>query len=227
MTEQEIIYSLWEVIRDNAVSDDDKITEGFLRNLLYVYRADAIKDEYEISEEMYQSVSLFFSETISGNGIFESLNLPDILYNRSRAGINLIDMYGQEVPVVSKEEAVITQKSRFWAPFYVAYMQSPSLIIRANLLKLTHADAMINDLLNTLRSRHPIVKVSCILNNPTDAENYDWKKTPFPFPGQKIAELKQKLLRREFSIMSEVKKDQIQNARADNVIYQDESKLYK
>lgn len=227
MTEHEIVYSLWEVIRDNAVSDDDKITEAFLRNLLYTYRADAIKDEYEISEEMYQTVRLSFVEAGAGSGVFESLNLPDVLYNRSRAGINLIDMYGQEVPIVSKEEAVITQKSRFWAPFYVAYMQSAKLVLKANLDKLDSANAMINDLLKTLRSRNPTIEANCILNKPTDAEGYDWKSTPFPFPGQKLAELKQKLLRREFAIMSEVKKDQIQNARADNVIYQDESKLYK
>lgn len=227
MTEQEIIYSILETIRNNEILDDDKTTESFLRNLLYAYRADAIKNDLDISEEVFQSFMLKFEKKDLNNGIFESINLPDIIYNIHRNGIVISDLYGTEVSIVPREEAIISQRSRFFKPLYVAYIQSQKMVLRANLKGLSQSNKLNNELLKTLVSDQPEIEISCILTNPNDSPGYDWKMNAFPFPSQKISSVKQKILRQEFGVMMEVKKDEIQNSRADNIIYQDESKLYK
>ncbi len=227
MTEQEILYSLLEVIRNSEITEDDKTTEAFLRNLIHMYRADAIKDELTIADELYQTVEIPFLAKSKEKGFYESTRLPDILFNTNRGGIIVNDEYGRELPVVPKEEALLSQKSRFYQPLYIAYVQSNKLVIIANVKKLLTENPINRALIKTLEGVNPKIEINCILTNPNDSPSYDWRSTPFPFPGNKIAEMKQKILRREFGIMSEVKRDEIQNARADNIIYQDESKLYK
>ena len=72
MTEWEIIYSLLETIRDNEINDDDKMSVDYLRHVLYSYRADSIKNDHEISEEIFQEYKLIFEKD---NQLFVAKNL--------------------------------------------------------------------------------------------------------------------------------------------------------
>ena len=227
MTEQEIIYSLLETIRNSEINDDERMTEAYLRNILYTYRADALKGMHDVSEEVFQEFSLKTVLEQNSSGIFHSTNLPDIIYDVSRYGILIYDLYGTELPVTSKEEAVNSQKRRFYTPKYIAFIQAGKLTIQANLKLLETSGDIENSLLNLLNTNDSVIKISCVLTDPSKGDGYNWRESNFPFPSVKTNTLKQNILRREFGIMYEVKKDEIQNARADNIIYQDESKLYK
>lgn len=224
MTEWEIIYSLLETIRDNEINDDDKMSVDYLRHILYSYRADSIKNDHEMSEEMFQEYKLIFEKD---NQLFVAKNLPDIIYDKSRYGISILDMYGTELPVVSKEEAVNSQKSKMYVPPYIAYIQNQRIYVKINQESLNTKPTEMQNLYTILNGPTKELSISCILAKPKDGVGYDWKKTPFPFYTNKLNTIKQNILRREFGIMLEVKKDDIQNTRADNIIYQDESKLYK
>lgn len=221
-----------ETIRNLEINDDERMTELYLRNLLYTYRADALKDTEYITEEVYQDFGVEFF--MLKDGYFQSTFLPPIIYNSHNSGISIYDYYGTEVPVSSKEEALNGSKRRFYNQPYSAYVNSGKLFIIANLKTIENADESTKNLLKRLIEMNDVfdmnkekIQISCILVEPSAALDYDWKVSTFPFPAAKLNSLKQNILRKEFGIMFEVKKDEIQNARADNIIYQDESKLYK
>lgn len=222
MTEQEIIYSLLETIRAAEVSDDEKTTEAYLRNILSTYRADAIKSDYDISQESYQDFTLQMQE-IGTNGMFESTNLPGIIYESGRIGFQIYD-YGTYVPITTREEAVGSQSSRFFSPKFIGYISGGKLKVSANLSVIEGGTDNDRAFLNQLRDS---IEVHCVLLNPGMGNEYNWKKTPYPMQASKISLMKQNILRREFGISAEIKRDEIQNTRQDNIIYQDESKLYK
>ena len=225
MTEWEIIYGLLETIRNNEINDDDRMTESFLRHVLYTHRAETIiKNEFEFAEDIFQVYQLGVSRK---NDQFVSNTLPDIIYDKYRFGISLYSFGEYEVPVVSREEAINSQKSRFYKPPYIAYITNGIIYISANRAQIDKVPGNTGNLLAAMSKINPKIEISCILAKPIEGFGYDWKKTPFPFPVHKLNALKQSILRKEFGIMYEVKKDEVQNARADNIIYQDESKLYK
>lgn len=222
-TEQKIIYELLETIRNSEITDDEKITEELLRQYLYDYRNNAIKNMYEISEEIYQQYKLIFNP--AGNE-YVSNNLPDIIYDKSRFGISIHD-FNITLPVVSKEEALNAQKSRFYIPPYVAYIQNGKISVIVNSDALNKLDESKKYLKNLLSATNAEIQISCILADPSLGIGYDWKTSNFPLFASALKDVRQNILRQEFGIMQEVKKDEVQNARADDIIYQDESKLYK
>jgi hypothetical protein len=63
--------------------------------------------------------------------------------------------------------------------------------------------------------------LKAILHNPSEANNYDWENDIYPFPSERIPELTDQILGREFQFMKQAKRDEIQNARADEVRYHD------
>lgn len=225
-TEQKIIYSLLETIRNSEINDDERMTEAYLRNILYTFRAEAFKGpDYEFSEEIYQRYNLTMRKDTDGK--FSSDKMNSIIFS-SRLGVMVDDDMGNEVSITSREEAYNSLKSRFFQPYYIGFVENNKLTILANLKKLVNADYTANVLLNKLNTgQSATLEIRCILADPTKGNDYNWAETPFPFDLTKINTLKQNILRKEFGIMYEVKKDEIQNARADNIIYQDESKLYK
>jgi len=64
-----------------------------------------------------------------------------------------------------------------------------------------------------------------ILVDPSDGKDYDWTSSPYPFPGEKLDELKTTILRKEFQITANVKSDEVQNARVDNIRYHENTNL--
>lgn len=222
-TEQKIIYELLETIRNSEITDDEKITERLMRQYLYDYRNDMIKNMYEISEEIYQRYALSF---VAENGKYVSSDLPDIIYDRSRFGIQILD-FDVMLPVSSKEEAINAQKSHFYVPPYIAYISNGKISIIVNSDALDKLPESRKYLFNQISNPSAKVEINCILADPSKGIGYDWKTSIFPLFAVSVKTIRQNILRQEFGIMQEVKKDEVQNARADNIIYQDESKLLK
>lgn len=220
-TEQKIIYELLETIRNSENTDDDKMTERVLRQYLYDYRNAELKNLSEVSEEVFQK----FTIDIHKEGkYYVSGEFPDIIFDKSRYGISIFD-FDVILPVTSKEEALTAQKSRFYVPAYISYIDSEKLYIIVNSDALMKLDNDRQYLLNLLNQRK--LEIRCILSDPSKGTGYDWKKSKFPMMASSIKNIRQNILRQEFGIMQEVKKDEVQNGRADNIIYQDESKLLK
>lgn len=223
MTEQEIIYGILETIRAYEITDDEKVTEAIIRNYLANYRNEDIKNVFEISEEHYQNIDLVFKKE---NETFTSV-LPGIIFERGRIGISISDWSVTPVPVSSKEEAMNARRSRMYRPPYIAYLTNGKIHIIVQSDVLETMPAANSYLKNLLLSRDPKIEIQAILSDVSKGKNYDWTKTPYPLSANRIQTIRKNILRQEFGITVEVKKDEVQNARQDNIIYQDESKLYK
>jgi hypothetical protein len=223
MTEQEIVYGILETIRAYEITDDEKVTEEILRNYLSNYRNEDIKNVFEISEEHYQNIDLVFKKK---NEIFES-DLPGIIYERGRIGISISDWNIPAVPVTSKEEAMNARRSRMYKPPYIAYLTNGVIHVIVQNDVLETMPAGLSYLKNLLLSSSPKLEIQAILSDVSQGKNYDWTLTPYPLSANRIQTIRKNILRQEFGITVEVKKDEVQNRRQDNIIYQDESKLYK
>lgn len=223
MTEQEIIYGILETIRAYEITDDEKVTEAILRNYLANYRNEDIKNIFEISEEYYQSIDISFKKE---NDLFVSSNVPGIIYERGRAGISISDFNGY-VPVTSKEEALNAKRSRMYKAPYIAYITNGKIhmIVQNDVLEVM--PGFNSYLKNLLLSPNPKLEIQVILSDVSKGKGYDWTTTPYPMSSNRIQTIRKNILRQEFGITVEVKKDEVQNRRQDNIIYQDESKLYK
>lgn len=238
MTEQEIIYGILETIRAYEITDDEKVTEAIIRNYLANYRNEDIKNIFEISEEHYQSIDVYFRKEgdkyVSHFPVDQSSPLaskiseplPGIIYESGRIGISINDFTGI-ISVVSKEEALNSKRSRMYNPPYIAYLTNGKihLIVQNDVLESMPSAS--SYLKNLLLSKDPKIEIQAILSDVSKGKNYDWTKTPYPLSANKIQTIRKNILRQEFGITVEVKKDEIQNSRQDNIIYQDESKLYK
>lgn len=216
MTEVDIIYSILEVIRGFEVTDDEKVTEDFLRDALRTYRADVLKDLDVFTEDMFQDIKLQF-EVIDSKK-FVCKNYPHIIF-AERNGIQITDYYG-EIPIVPKQEALNASKGRFFKPKFIGYISNSELVIFVN-------NDVLGNGINPFDSKKPELDARAILVNPSDAPDYDYRTSNFPLSTDLLKKVKQAILRQEFGLSLEVKKDETQNSRQDNVIYQDESKLYK
>lgn len=223
MTEQEIVYGILETIRAFEITDDEKITEAVLRNYLSNYRNEDIKNVFEISEEYYQNIDITFKKE---NDMFVSTSIPGIIYERGRIGISISDFKGT-IPVTSKEEALNARRSKMYRPAYIAYITNGKLYVIVQNDVLIEQPMVNSYLKNLLLSPKPTLEIQVILTDPSKAKNYDWASTPYPLSANRIQTIRKNILRQEFGITVEVKKDEVQNRRQDNIIYQDESKLYK
>lgn len=222
MTEQEIIYGILETIRAHEITDDEKVTEAILRTYLANYRNEDIKNVFEISEEHYQNIDLAFKKE---NTLFTTL-LPGIIFERGRIGISINDFTGY-VPVTSKEEAVNASRSKMYKPPYISYITNGKLYLLVQNDVLETMPGANSYLKNLLLSPNPKIEAQVILSDVSKGKGYDWTSTPYPLAANRIQTIRKNILRQEFGITVEVKKDEVQNTRQDNIIYQDESKLYK
>ena len=238
MTEQEIVYGILETIRAHEITDDEKTTEAVIRNYLANYRNEDIKNIFEISEEYYQNIDVFFrkegNQFVShfpvdpNNPQASKVNqpLPGIIYERGRSGISISNFDGY-IPVTSKEEALNSRKSRMYRPPYVAYLTNGQIYLIVQEDVLETMPMSVSYLKNILLSPNPKIEIQAILSDVSKGKGYDWTSTPYPLAANRIQTIRKNILRQEFGITIEVKKDEVQNARQDNIIYQDESKLYK
>lgn len=222
MTEQEIIYGILETIRAFEITDDEKVTEEIIRNYLANYRNEDIKNVFEISEEHYQSIDLNFKKE---GELYVSL-VPGIIYERGRTGISFND-FTSTVPIASKEEALNSRRSKMYKPPYIGYITNGKLYVIVQTDVLESMPLPTSYLKNLLLSPNPKIEVQVILSDVTKGKDYDWTSTPYPLSANRIQTIRKNILRQEFGITVEVKKDEVQNKRQDSIIYQDESKLYK
>lgn len=222
MTEQEIIYGILETIRAHEITDDEKVTEAILRTYLAHYRNEDIKNVFEISEEHYQNIDLVFKKE---NNVFNA-PIPGVVYERGRIGFLMNDFIAS-VSLVSKEEAVNSQKSRMYKPAYIGYITNGKFNLLINEDTLETMPASVSNLKKILLSPNPVIEISAILSDVSKGKDYDWTSTPYPLSANRVQTIRKNILRQEFGITVEVKKDEVQNSRQDNIIYQDESKLYK
>lgn len=231
-TEKEIIYSIINTVKGSNYNNDEPIGERFLRNLLLIYRVDSLRKHFKggfsVDDEVFQKIEI----TLTKKTIIEhTFKLPKIIKLKHNSGIYL-EKDDFAIPILSTS-GYSHHKSNF--------MTNTKPIAKITSSELTLYTGKLDDTI--IVSGTPVyfaikklieeagttegVKLSLysILYDPSSDPTYDWENDSFPFPAERLEELKNQILRKEFSIISQAKSDEIQNARADTISYHDNSKV--
>jgi len=228
MTEREIVYSIIETLNNYEYNNDNRLSERLIRNFIQTYRGEILRkyysEGYDVTDECLQTFPIVLKSTSIKNQ-FE-FKTPQVLEFKSRQGFYL-DKLGLTIPTVN--QTVYSMLSDNELP--VAKRQGSLLQVKiASSIDPCVSSVSENYILySTLRneaSKGEIeINFSAVLVNPSDATNYDWTKDVYPFPGEKLDEFKTLILRKEFGVASQIKSDEVQNARVDNVRYHENTNL--
>jgi hypothetical protein len=230
MTEKELVYSIIETLNSNQYTNDNKITERLVRNLLASYRGEVIRKYYsegeDISEECFQYTKVAFTK--ERDNIFKA-DLPQIIRFSNRNGF-FFEKIGISIPSVNMTTFSIAECNDL--PLISTTGNVARLKLATELsyeVKYNSDKYILYQVLNVLNStsskKDSTLDLRAVLVNPSDASDYNWLEDVYPFPAEKIDELKTTILRKEFGITSQVKPDEIQNARVDNVRYHENTNL--
>lgn len=232
MTEEEIVYSIIETLNANEYNNDNKITERMVRNLIYQYRGEILRKYYsegdEINEECFQLIELNFKR--KGVLEFQANASAGVMEFSLRQGF-FLEKFGVTIPVVSSMEYSLSQEAdlplakKIGTLITLKYQKSLVSCIKPNSPKAVVLKAFQREVRQSPKDESIKADLYAVLVDPSKGKDYDWLSTPFPFPGEKIDELKTTILRKEFQITANVKSDEIQNARVDNIRYHENTNL--
>lgn len=228
MTEQQLVYSIINTINGGEHNNDNPTSERFIRNLLNIYRVDSINKMYKkgnkVSDEIFQTIELSFSKI---NFFEHYFLLPRIIEFENKAGL-FLSKNEIEIPILNNSQYTSSKLNRFskTKPFAKKIANKLTLYIGAYDENKIDQSSPYYFLLNTLvtesNSSNVSASLNCVLFDPSSHNSYDWEKDQYPYPAERIKELKEQILRKEFGIIIESKKDEVQNARPDSIRYQSE-----
>ena len=239
-TERHILYSILNGVRDAEHNNDEPVTESLLRNLIYTYRADSIRKHYRdgqtVSDEVFQRVPLKLLRLVDGTFVAQ---MPKIIRFTNNYGM-YIEKFGTTIPIVTSQEFSLGRNNPFNRKFPHCKSEGNQLILRVpdslqGLDQVGENYQVIKDFLDSIAAQELFnfnnpsmakdveinLDLRAVLSNPTDCEEYDWEVDIFPFPQERLPELRSQIMLKEFGIMKESKKDEVQNARADVIRYHD------
>ena len=233
ITEKQIIYSILNTVRGGEHNSDESITERLLRGFLSNYRADALRKQYEdgvtVSDEVFQTIIIKLEET--SENLYTG-NLPKFIHLGENGYYLLKD--GMTIPIVNKEKFQLSKNNILEKPKVTSFISGNLITVYGGIFEigLFENNSIVNRIIsekyrnqNSLNKKIVEFEFSSVLQNPSDDENYDWEKSVYPFPAERIPELRYQIIKNEFGIISESKSDEIQNARTDDIKYNEEQKL--
>lgn len=243
MREIEIIYSLLNVVRNGEHNNDERISERLMRNFLHSHRGDSLRKYYNngqtIDDEVFQLIKAKLIRLSSNEFMIE---LPHIVRFENNYGFYL-EKNGTAIPIMTSQEYQLNRSNPFNGKFVSAKTSGNNLFVRLpqslqGLDQLMETYGIIKGFMDSVfqqevdnfnnNTNFPItieVDLWACLVNPDDCPDYNWETDAFPFPAERLPELRQQILRNEFGIMTEMKRDEVQNARGDEIRYHDNSNV--
>lgn len=239
VTELEIVYSILNTVRDAEHNNDEPVTERLMRSFLNTYRVDALrkyyKDGHVVDDEVFQLIPLKLSRI--GNTHEFKGEIPKIIRLTNHYGFYL-EKNGISIPIVDLEQYSLSKRNPFASHLVQSKTQQNTLTLFGGLISpningtqengilianiLDEVEAQVNSSVTDIKVN---VDFFGILTNPSDQPGYDWEKDIYPFPSEKLEELKSQILRKEFGIMMQAKKDEIANSRNDSLNAKDERQI--
>ena len=237
-TERQIIYTMLDTLRAGEISNDERLTERYLRDLLRKYRPDIIRkyamNGPRISPECFQEFDIYLDYV--STGVYET-EIPAIIrlshdegfyvhINDTRIAVVTPMEYKTYTGLWSNRFRPVGKTEGQLLTIYIGDEDNPyveagsdleQLIqdLKASISAFTVADQA--NLKGTLKLR-----LGAVLYNTDDDPNYDWDTDVYPFPSERITELTNTIMAREFGIVLQAKPDEIQNARPDSIRYHDQ-----
>ena len=211
-TEEKIIWSIIDTIRETRANQDMNINERLLRQFLATYRA-ALIQEYSLNGQLVTDECFQYLGRITflykSPRIFTA-TLPKIIRLKENQGI-YFEKNDEVIPIVDSEAFGLSRKNIITgtlpkakivhqlASIYVGEQQPTSCGGQTNPLNFVISD--FNDEISFSKNATITVDVFAILQNPEDAEGYDWTSTVYPLPAELIPELKKRIMVMDFNII--------------------------
>ena len=238
-TEIEIVYAILNVVRDSEHNNDERVTERLIRSFIRSHRADSLRKHYKnghtISSEIFQEVPLKFYKK---NDFEFNCKIPKIIKFDENYGF-VLQKDGFSIPVVDMESYRTSKNNPFLKYKIMGKIVSNELTIRnVNMDNLEFNDnsdynMFLKDVQLLIKNQeifnlnNPVLASPISLDllltgtllDPSDCPTYDWENDPFPFPSERLVELENQIITKEFGIMAQSKKDEIQNVRGDEIRY--------
>ena len=229
-TEKKLVYSIINALKGSEYNNDEELSERLVRSLVHTYRVDSIRKEFDngmtVSDELFQTFNLTLTKTsdleysaqlpkvirFDDYGFYlEKNNVPIPILSSLQYFNSIRQYYGEAQPKAKTEQNKLT-----------VYLGKITDCIQINSDVYTVIKAFGQEVLDS--GINPVISVTfkAILLDPSDDPTYDWETTVFPFPAERIRELKQQILVTEFPLMQQAPKDEIQNTRVDEIRYHDQ-----
>ena len=243
MTEQELVYRILEIVRLEKVAEDkidQRVVRAYLRNHRGSKLSTYSKEGITITDEVFQYLGeIEFTTTDKTSYQLTTSKIPTVLDFKD--GYGLYFMKGAiNVPLVNSEDFEFSFHSLYntYLPkvkrqgnVYTLYKGSLTGCAQDESDTYKSILGMHKEFISSANSkggmsRNPYaIKMPCwaVLNNPEDAPDYDWRKSPYPFPNEIVDQLINSVLAREFNIYLQRKEDSIGNDREDNIQFSDEA----
>lgn len=228
VTEEQIVYSIIETVKRGEVNQDNRISERIVRAFLMKYRANAIRqysmDGYVVSDECYQFLeNLFFYDVQKGKVVlFQNSIFPKAIRLKDNFGI-IFTKNEENIPILNNEEFYLSLKNKINKRLPKAMVMEGKAFLHIGELTTTSCGTMpknnetVNDFFEEYNSnmsnspgkRYVTLDAKVILQNPEDADNYDWTSSAYPLDAELIEKITNDILRVEYNIILQVKKDKI------------------
>lgn len=238
-TEQQLVYNILNTIRDAEHNEDERLSERLMRSYLRTYRAECLRKYYKnghiVDDEVFQLITLSFKRI--GNTNEFCAEIPKVIRFQNNYGFYL-QKNGSTIPILNSEEYNLNKRNPFDGKLVNAKTEGNKITLSGGELtdciaSGTEAEGLIGSILDEVESqtnngdKEIIIPFDFygVLHNPEDAPGYDWEVDIYPFPSEKGDELKSQILRKEFGIMIQAKRDEVQNSRSDSVRYHENQNI--
>ena len=238
--ELQIIYSILQTVRGTELNNDETISERLIRAFILKHRPDILRKHYinghVLNDEVFQIVPIILTKQTE---ILFKAQLPKVVHFDHSYGIN-IAFNGIVFGILSYEEFYLTirnNKKNFFPLCYIsqdqiyfyigkkdskAFSQSSETAYAINSFYTSIYNQELSNYNNPIQAPVQLnLDLRAVLVNPDDQIGYSFESSIFPFPAERLPELEQTILAKEFNIILQTKKDEVQNARQDSIRYHD------
>lgn len=218
-TEEQLIYTIWDIVRGGEINADDPINERLLRAFLRIHRGRHLEQYYRkgsmIPDEAFQDLGTI-NFTLDSNSQLVSDALPKIIRFRDRFGIMLFkDNF--TIPVMTSQEFDNASKNPFnkFQP-RTKFVGNKLVFDIGDEQICTELEDYINSELNLtvrkLKTEYNQQNVSisgrAVLVDPDDESGYDFASSQYPMPDELIENLINSVNAREFNFFLRTKSDE-------------------
>ena len=227
-TEEQLIYTIWDIVRAGQINDDDPINERLMRQFLSIHRAKLLNQYYkkgeQIPDECFQSIgSIGFS---LANNDWKSEKMPKVIrFEKGNYGM-MFSKDGLPISVFNSEEFYTSQFDRYNKYHPKLKFINEKLVLFLGLEKNNNqnqddtTNSSLNLVVRKLKAEASFNNVNifgqAILVNPDDGEDYDFTSSAYPYPDELIESLINSVNAREFNLFLKLNSDEIGDGRQNN-----------
>jgi hypothetical protein len=223
LTEENIIYTIWETVRAAEINQDDGINERLMRDYLRSHRGRHLAKNFESFYELPDECFQYLGEkdfVLEGTNLVHS-SLPKMILLKKNQGIRL-SKDGVVIPVLNSEQWLNEQKTKFGKPHPSVKIRDTKAFMYRGSYPLccgqeetpSPLSLLIKDLSLVTQTDVVPFSVEAVLVDPDDAPGYDFSSSPYPMPDNLIEDLINSVTYRDFNVFLKTKSDEVSDMRS-------------